>query len=362
MAVAQRHDGVGQYGFGHPFSRMAPPSSFPNFGHDRRPMDEHSEPLWPVPRIQQQHQMGQGSAPDRSRDLAGFSSSFPQPDVLRQSGHQANYTYDGSSSALRNPVVYSQPAQLPWGAAGQSSEYTEYPTASFVTPIGQRAPLHTQPPYLGATNGAYDSSLHSGSDAFPKLMNGSASGMGSAYDHPAETLWPLGPNSLDAFAGIPAPTGQVARLTLTSASDKNKFKQRSSLPPPKQFKCSACDAIFSRNTISSVTPASTWPLSLSPAATVTRLSVVKMRSSVTSWSKVVALATRSLVITARGLQRYQSSSTAKVETLTVRPTTVVRASRGCVTTAASEMICTIKVSSSNTKVFKATTRAAFLTG
>lgn len=245
MAVAQRHDGVGQYGFSQHYPGMAPPSSFQNFGYDRRPkMEDQSEAMWPVPRIQQQLQ--QGPATDR------FTNSFSQPDMARQQGPPTNYTYDSASSAaLRNPVVYSQPAQVPWGMAGQSTtEYAEYPTASFMAPMGQRAlpPLHNQAPYLGSANGTYgDSSLHAGSDPYPKVINGSASGMGGPYDHSAETLWPLGPNSLDAFAGIPAPSGQVTRLTLTSASDKGKLKARSSLPPPKQFKCSACDAIFSRN-------------------------------------------------------------------------------------------------------------------
>lgn len=239
MEVAQRHDGVGQYGFGQHYSKMAPPSSFPNFGHDRRPpMEDHAEPMWPVPR--NQPQLPQGSALDR------FPNSFSQPDLARHQGHQGNYTYEGASSAVRNPVVYSQPAQLPWGLAGQSNEYAEYPTASFMPPMGQRGqpPVHGQSPYLGSsTNGTYnDSALHAGSDAFPKSMNGPSSAIGGPYNHAAETLWPLGPNSLDAFAGIPAPT----RLVLTTA-DKGKMKARSSLPPPKQFKCSACDAIFSRN-------------------------------------------------------------------------------------------------------------------
>lgn len=244
MAVAQRHDGVGQYGFSQHFSGMAPPSSFQNFGYDRRPkMEEQTEPMWPVPRVQQQLQQ----APTAER----FPTSFSHPDMARQQGQQANYTYDGSSSAaLRNPVVYSQPAQVPWGVGGQSAnEYAEYPTASFMPPMGQRAlpPTHNPSPYLGSSNGAYgDPSLHGGHDGYAKVMNGSASGMGGPYDHSAETLWPLAPNSLDAFAGIPAPAGQVTRLTLTSA-DKGKLKARSSLPPPKQFKCSACDAIFSRN-------------------------------------------------------------------------------------------------------------------
>lgn len=252
MAVAQRYDGVGQYGFSQHYSRMAPPSSFPNFGYDRRPhqAEDHAEPMWPVPRMQQQLQ--QGSAVDRSRELAGFSNSLSQPDLARHQPHPSNYTYDGASSAsLRNPVVYSQPAQVPWGLTGQSStDYAEYPTASFMAPLGQRPQptLHGQAPYLGANSGTYgDSSMHSGSDAFPKMMNGSAPALGGPYDHAAETLWPLGPNSLDAFAGIPAPSGQVARLTLTSAADRGKLKARSSVPPPKQFKCSACDAIFSRN-------------------------------------------------------------------------------------------------------------------
>ncbi|GAC98476.1 potential zinc finger protein [Pseudozyma hubeiensis SY62] len=198
--------------------------------------------MWPVSRLQYQPQ--QGSAPDRSRDSGAFSHGFPQPDAVRQQGHPANYTYEGSSSALRNPIVYSQPAQQPWGmGASSSADYAEYPTASFMTPTGQRSqpPMNGQGPYLGNVNAGYgESSLASGSDPYPKVMSGS-------YDPPAETLWPLGPNSLDAFAGMPAPTGQVARLTLTSAADKNRFKARSSLPPPKQFKCSACDAIFSRN-------------------------------------------------------------------------------------------------------------------
>ncbi|KAJ1018156.1 hypothetical protein NDA16_005022 [Ustilago loliicola] len=251
MAVAQRHDGVGQYGFSQHYSRMAPPTSFPNFGYDRRPQaEDHAEPMWPVPRMQQQLQ--QGSAADRSRELAGFSNSFSQPDLARHQAHPSNYTYDGASSAaLRNPVVYSQPAQVPWGLAGQSStDYAEYPTASFMAPMGQRPQpsLHGQNPYVGSNNGAYgDSSMHGGSDAFPKVMNGSAPALGGPYDHAAETLWPLAPNSLDAFAGIPAPSGQVTRLTLTSAADRGKLKARSSVPPPKQFKCSACDAIFSRN-------------------------------------------------------------------------------------------------------------------
>ncbi|KAJ1043063.1 hypothetical protein NDA11_005624 [Ustilago hordei] len=251
MAVAQRHDGVGQYGFSQQYSRMAPPSSYPNFGYDRRSQaDEHAEPMWPVPRMQQQLQ--QGSAADRSRHLAGYSNSFSQPDLARHQEHPSNYTYDNSSSAaLRNPVVYSQPAQVPWGMAGQSStDYAEYPTASFMAPMAQRPQpsLHSQAPYLGGNSGAYgDSSLHAGNDAFPKMMNGSAPALGAPYDHTAETLWPLGPNSLDAFAGIPAPSGQVTRITLTSAADRGKLKARSSVPPPKQFKCSACDAIFSRN-------------------------------------------------------------------------------------------------------------------
>ena len=247
MAVAQRLDGVGQYGFSQHYHGMAPPSSFQNFGYDRRPkMEEQSEPTWPVPRVQQQLQQGP-AATDR------FPSSFSQPDMARQQGYQGNYTYEGSAStaALRNPVVYSQPAQVPWGLSGQSAnEYAEYPTASFMAPMGQRAPLppvHGQAPYLGGANGTYgDSSLHAGSDPYPKVMNGSTSAMAGPYDHSAETLWPLGPSSLDAFASIPAPSGQVTRLTLTSA-DKGKLKARSSLPPPKQFKCSACDAIFSRN-------------------------------------------------------------------------------------------------------------------
>lgn len=207
-------------------------------------MEEHSEPMWPVPRVQQQHPASQGPAADR------FSGNFAQPDLARHQGHPANYTYDGSSSALRNPIVYSQPTHVPWGMNSQATDYTEYPTASFMAPLGQRAApsLHNQSPYLGTSNSTYgDSSLHNGGDAFPKVMNGSSAPMGGPYDHTAETLWPLGPNSLDAFAGIPAPSGQVARLTLTSAADKGKLKARSSLPPPKQFKCSACDAIFSRN-------------------------------------------------------------------------------------------------------------------
>ena len=246
MAVAQVYDGVVQYGFGQQYPKMAPPSSFPNFGYDRRPqMEDHAEPTWPVPRVHPQAQPN--SAIDRSRELGGFPNSFSQPDLAR---YQGNYTYDGSASALRNPVVYSQPAQGPWSSTGQSSEYPEYPTASFMAPMGQRSMphAHTQSSYVGSSSGTYgDSSLHAGSDAFPKVMNGSSSAIGGPYSHTAETLWPLAPNSLDAFAGIPAPTGQVARLTLTSAADKSKLKSRSSLPPPKQFKCSACDAIFSRN-------------------------------------------------------------------------------------------------------------------
>ncbi|CDW97822.1 hypothetical protein [Sporisorium scitamineum] len=229
MAVAYRHDGVGQYGFGQHYPGMAPPSSFNNFGYDRRPkVEDSAEPI----------------------DVGGFANSFSQPDFARQQAHQANYTYDGSSSALRNPVVYSQPAQVPWGIGGQpSTEYAEYPTASFMAPMAQRTqlPMHGPSSYLGSSNGAYgESSLASGSDVYPKVMGGSAPTMAGSYDHATETLWPLGPNSLDAFAGIPPPSGPVTRLTLTSA-DKGKLKSRSSLPPPKQFKCSACDAIFSRN-------------------------------------------------------------------------------------------------------------------
>lgn len=248
MAVAHRHDGVGQYGFGQHHLGMAPPPSSNSFGYDRRPkMENPAEPVWPVPRIQ--HQPQQGNAIDRTRDSGGFANSFSQPELTRQQGHTANYTYDGSSSALRNPVVYSQPAQAPWGMAAHSSaDYAEYPTASFMAPMGQRAqpPMHSPAPYVGSANGAYgDSAFASGSDPYSKVMGGgSAPSMGGAYEHTTETLWPLGPTSLDAFAGMPAPN---ARLTLTSTADKNRFKARSSLPPPKQFKCSACDAIFSRN-------------------------------------------------------------------------------------------------------------------
>ncbi|CBQ69833.1 conserved hypothetical protein [Sporisorium reilianum SRZ2] len=256
MAVAHRHDGVGQYGFGQHYPGMAPPSSFNNFGYDRRPkLEESAEPMWPVPRMQQPHQPQnqQGHADDRARDVGAFPNGFSQPDFARQQGqHQPNYTYDGSSSVLRNPVVYSQPAQVPWGMGGQPSttDYAEYPTASFIAPMAQRAqlPMHGHSSYLGGANGAYgESSLASGSDVYPKVMGApSSSATGGPYDHTPETLWPLGPNSLDAFAGIPPPSGPVTRLTLTSA-DKGKLKSRSSLPPPKQFKCSACDAIFSRN-------------------------------------------------------------------------------------------------------------------
>ncbi|SNX87529.1 uncharacterized protein MEPE_06239 [Melanopsichium pennsylvanicum] len=247
MAVAQRQDGVGQYGFSQHYSGMAPPTSIQSLGYDRRSkMEEQAEPIWPVPRVQQQAQQG---SPASDRFTHGFSS---QSDMPRQQAQQSSYTYDSASSAtLRNPVVYSQPAQVPWSLSGQSAnEYAGYPTASFMPPVGQRGlpPLHAQNAYPGSTNGAYGgSTFHAGSEIYPKVMNGSASAMSGAYDHTADTLWPLDPSSLDAFASIPAPSGQVARLTLTSATDKGKFKARSSLPPPKQFKCSACDAIFSRN-------------------------------------------------------------------------------------------------------------------
>ncbi|GAC77350.1 FOG: Zn-finger [Moesziomyces antarcticus T-34] len=251
MAVAQRYDGVGQHGFGQHYPSMAPPSSLHNFGYDRRSqMEANSEPMWPVPRVQQP--LHQGGPNDRSRDAAAFPSSFAQGDLARHQGQQANYTYDGSAPAIRNPVVYSQPAQVPWGLAGQSTaDYPEYPTASFVGSMGQRThpPVHNASSYLGGTNNPVygDPAMHAAADGYPRVMNGPTSSMGGPYDHSAETLWPLGPNSLDAFAGIPNPSGQVARLTLTSSNDKNKLKARSSLPPPKQFKCSACDAIFSRN-------------------------------------------------------------------------------------------------------------------
>ncbi|EST08736.1 Zinc finger, C2H2 [Kalmanozyma brasiliensis GHG001] len=243
MAVAQRHDGVGQYGFGQHYTTMTPPSSFNNFGYDRRPKTEDpAEPLWPVPRVQQQPPQ-QGPASERSSITGSLPSDFG-----RGPPHQSNYTYDGASSAMRNPVVYSQPAPVGWGLGGPSSaHYAEYPTASYMAPLGQRAlPPMQGSTYLGATNGAPygDSSLYP--DAYPKVMGGPAP-MGGPYDHNAETMWPLGPNSLDAFAGMPAPSGQIARLTLTSAADKGKLKARTTLPPPKQFKCSACDAIFSRN-------------------------------------------------------------------------------------------------------------------
>lgn len=249
MAVAQRHDGVGQHGFSQYPPRMAPPSSYPDLGYDRQTKGEdHAEPMWPVHRVQQHLQ--QGAVNDRSRDLAGLSNTFSQSDFARHQASHGHYTYDGSSSELRNPIVYSQPAQAPWSMAAQSTaEYPEYPTASFMAPM-QRAqlPVHNQAAYLGSTNGAYSVSSLSGSgDTFPKVMNGSTTSAGASYDHTTETLWPLGPNSLDAFAGLTAPSGQATRLTLTSAADRNKLKSRSSLPPPKQFKCSACDAIFSRN-------------------------------------------------------------------------------------------------------------------
>ncbi|KAI3485121.1 hypothetical protein L1887_51558 [Cichorium endivia] len=288
MAVAQRYDGVGQHGFGQHYPSMAPPSSLHNFGYDRRSqMEANSEPMWPVPRVQQP--LHQGGPNDRSRDAAAFPSSFAQGDLARHQGQQANYTYDGSAPAIRNPVVYSQPAQVPWGLAGQSTaDYPEYPTASFVGSMGQRThpPVHNASSYLGGTNNPVygDPAMHAAADGYPRVMNGPTSSMGGPYDHSAETLWPLGPNSLDAFAGIPNPSGQVARLTLTSSNDKNKLK-------------------------ASVMRAYIWQSSLSRADTATRPSAVRTRSSATSWSRAAASGTRRTT-TANAQPPCRNSSTA----------------------------------------------------
>lgn len=226
MDVVYRPDGFGQHNLKHSHHRMA---NIYDPNERRTGGSDTSEPVWPVPRMHPQ-----GYAGDRSRDATHFSS--PQSDFARHQGASDHYVYDSSSASLRNPIVYSQP-QTSWGMTGAPSDYT-YPTLPYMNSSQRQA-------------GPYFSSLSYGDGGSGAVNNDGMSRLGhpssaDSSEH-AEPLWPLAPNSLEAFAGIPVPPGSAARLTLTSSSDRSKLKTRSSLPPPKQFKCSACDAIFSRN-------------------------------------------------------------------------------------------------------------------
>lgn len=252
-------------------------SSHQHYGMpDADPAPSNSAAFWPVPRPAQGYP-GTVHAYIRPEmhALSAYAHSIKQ--------EQSSYTYDSASPIMRHPIVYSQPAGQPHHSLAWSesnSSYTEYPTAPYIAQAQAQTQAQAQAsgsfshtePHQAHHDHSYPSQLahqhhlhghpshHGVYGAYGDDESGSMVGSGEGpvatgprgpgsefYDSPETAVWPLassqfGPAGAPSVYGMPGPP-------MPGSPDKGKSRVKSGppVPLPKQFKCSACDAIFSRN-------------------------------------------------------------------------------------------------------------------
>ncbi|EPQ27971.1 uncharacterized protein PFL1_04298 [Pseudozyma flocculosa PF-1] len=250
--------------------------------------DDDKVHFWPVPRLVQG--LTEASYPTinvsdaRISGLPDFFSSTPagmagqahaasDPYAGQVPGAVAgssSYTYHTPSPSMQDPGVFGAGQASGFGGlAGSwstsSTPTTEYPTAPYALQSrrllqdnddfgSQRyAPHEAAYSERGDDDSGRSATSHAGAGVANNNMGVPADVTGF-FDHTDAALWPLGPSQLAAVSRPPDfPTQSMfgMAMPLNASPDRDRFRSGKpgppSLPLPKQFKCSACDAIFSRN-------------------------------------------------------------------------------------------------------------------
>ncbi|KAN0063849.1 hypothetical protein ACQY0O_003454 [Thecaphora frezii] len=247
--------------------RFKGPTVYPAGGMPAEDPGDNQVHFWPVPRLSQGYPGG--VYPEANASEARISGV---PDFLPvgMQGNEASgaaapagpsYIYSGSSPPLRHPIVYGQPNGFggqPGTWSSSTTPTTEYPTAPYLAAHNRRL----QPDEEFGQRYVHDAYSERDEDSGRSVSSqaavmgisaaaGEAMTAGGFFDHTDAALWPLGPTQL---AAVSRPLdyleqGMGMPVHMMGSPDRNRPKPKigTSVPPPKQFKCSACEAIFSRN-------------------------------------------------------------------------------------------------------------------